>query len=121
MLLEAVEKVNEAQKAVLFKKIQKHFGSVKDLTLAIWGAAFKPPRMTSARRLLSFSSIPCWLRAAHVRLHDPEALANIRSKYGNRLTYCDRPYGALEGADGLAIVTEWQEFRQPDFELMRGS
>ena len=119
LLLEAVEKVNEAQKAVLFSKIQKHFGSVKDLTLAIWGAAFKP-RTDDIREAPALVLIDSLLAAGvHVRLHDPEALANMRSKYGNRLTYCDRPYGALEGADGLAIVTEWQEFRQPDFELMR--
>ena len=54
-----------------------------------------------------------------LRVHDPEALANVRAIYGDRLVYCDRPYGALEGADGLAIVTEWQEFRNPDFEVMR--
>src|SRR5262249_49845954 len=54
-----------------------------------------------------------------LRVHDPEAMANVRAVYGDKLVYCDRPYGALEGADGLAIVTEWQEFRNPDFELMR--
>ena len=54
-----------------------------------------------------------------MRVHDPEAMANVRRPYGDKLTYCDRPYGALEGADGLAIVTEWQEFRNPDFEVMR--
>ena len=46
-------------------------------------------------------------------------MANVRAIYGDKLVYCDRPYGALEGADGLAIVTEWQEFRNPDFEVMR--
>ena len=54
-----------------------------------------------------------------VRVHDPEAMANVREIYGDKLDYCDRPYGALEGADGLVIVTEWQEFRNPDFEVMR--
>src|SRR5205085_3891093 len=54
-----------------------------------------------------------------LRVHDPEAMANVRAQYGERLVYCDRPYGALEGAHGLAIVTEWQEFRNPDFEVMR--
>src|SRR5262249_15137621 len=53
-----------------------------------------------------------------LRVHDPEALANVRALYGERLTYCDRPYGALEQADALAIVTEWSEFRNPDFEVM---
>ena len=54
-----------------------------------------------------------------MRVHDPEAMANVRAIYGDKLTYCDRPYGALEGADALAIVTEWHEFRNPDFEVMR--
>jgi UDPglucose 6-dehydrogenase len=54
-----------------------------------------------------------------IRVHDPEALSNVQAKYGDKIICCDRPYGALEGADGLAVVTEWQEFRQPDFELMR--
>ena len=54
-----------------------------------------------------------------MRVHDPEALANIKAIYGDKLTYCDRPYSALEGSDGLVIVTEWQEFRHPDMELMR--
>ena len=54
-----------------------------------------------------------------LRVHDPEAIANVRRIYGDRLTYCDRPYGALEGADGLVLVTEWQEFRNPDFEVMK--
>ena len=54
-----------------------------------------------------------------LRVHDPEAMANVRKILGNKVTYCDRPYGALEGADGLAIITEWQEFRNPDFEAMR--
>src|SRR5262249_8849315 len=55
----------------------------------------------------------------HLRVHDPEAMVNIKAAYGDNLAYSDRPYGALEGADGLAIVTEWQEFRNPDFEGMR--
>ena len=57
-------------------------------------------------------------RRASLRVHDPEALANVRAIYGDKLTYCDRPYGALEQADALAIVTEWNEFRNPDFEVM---
>ncbi|MHC5542668.1 UDP binding domain-containing protein, partial [Singulisphaera rosea] len=53
-----------------------------------------------------------------VRVHDPVAIDNVREIYGDRLTYCDRPYGALEQADALAIVTEWNEFRNPDFEVL---
>jgi UDPglucose 6-dehydrogenase len=55
---------------------------------------------------------------ALLRVHDPEALGNVRALYGDKLTYCDRPYGALEQADALVIATEWNEFRNPDFEVM---
>jgi UDPglucose 6-dehydrogenase len=119
-LMAAVEHVNEAQKHVLFRKINKHFGeSLRGKTLAIWGLAFKP-RTDDIREAPALTLIDGLLaRGATLRVHDPEALANVRTLYGSRLEYCDRPYGALEGADGLAIVTEWQEFRRPDFELMR--
>jgi UDPglucose 6-dehydrogenase len=119
-LMEAVDRVNTAQKHVLAAKIRKHFsGALKDRTLAIWGLAFKPrtddvreaPALTLIDELLS--------EGMKLRVHDPEAATNVRALYGDRLIYCDRPYGALEGADGLAIATEWQEFRHPDFEIMR--
>jgi UDPglucose 6-dehydrogenase len=119
-LLTAVERVNQAQKQVLFRKIQKHYGhALRDKTLAIWGLAFKP-RTDDIREAPALTLIDALLaEGVHLRVHDPEALANVRALYGDRLVYCDRPYGALEGADGLAIATEWQEFRRPDFEVMR--
>ena len=58
-------------------------------------------------------------QGAEIRVHDPEAIDNVRAIYGDRLVYCDRPYGALEQADALAIATEWNEFRNPDFEVMK--
>lgn len=119
-LMESVDKVNEAQKKVLFRKIYKHYGSaLKDKTLAIWGLAFKP-RTDDIREAPALALIDALLaERVQLRIHDPEALANVRALYGDRLAYCDRPYGALEGADGLAIVTEWQQFRHPDFEVIR--
>jgi UDPglucose 6-dehydrogenase len=119
-LMEAVDQVNEAQKRVLGQKIRAYYGdSLSEMTLAIWGVAFKP-RTDDIREAPALVLIEELLReGVKVRVHDPEALANLRAVYGDRLVYCDRPYGALEGADGLAIVTEWQEFRRPDFELMR--
>src|SRR5438132_3737523 len=119
-LLEAVDRVNEAQKRVLVKKIRKHYGSaLREKTLAVWGLAFKP-RTDDIREAPALVLIDALLaEGVTLRVHDPEAMANVRAIYGDRLVYCDRPYGALEGADGLAIVTEWQEFRNPDFELMR--
>jgi UDPglucose 6-dehydrogenase len=120
VMMEAVDRVNEVQKGVLIDKIRKHYGpELKEKNLAIWGLAFKP-RTDDIREAPALTLIDALLaEGAKVRVHDPEAMANVRTIYGDRVTYCDRPYGALEGADGLAIVTEWQEFRNPDFELMR--
>jgi UDPglucose 6-dehydrogenase len=119
-LMEAVERVNTQQKRVLAQKIRRHYGSeLKEKTLALWGAAFKP-RTDDIREAPALVLIDTLLaEGVALRVHDPEALANLRAIYGDRLAYCDRPYGALEGADGLAIVTEWQEFRNPDFEVMK--
>jgi UDPglucose 6-dehydrogenase len=119
-LMEAVDHVNEAQKRVLGQKIRAHYGdALGEKTLAIWGLAFKP-RTDDIREAPSLVLIDELLQAGvQLRVHDPEAIGNVKALYGDRLVYCDRPYGALEGADGLAIVTEWQEFRRPDFELMR--
>jgi UDPglucose 6-dehydrogenase len=116
----AVEQVNQAQKSVLVRKIQKHFGAaLRGAALALWGLAFKP-RTDDIREAPALTLIDGLLaEGVSLRVHDPEALANVRALYGSRLEYCDRPYGALEGSDGLVIVTEWQEFRRPDFELMR--
>jgi UDPglucose 6-dehydrogenase len=119
-MMQAVDDVNEAQKQVLFRKVSRHFnGDLAGKTIAVWGLAFKP-RTDDVREAPALVLIDELLKAgARVRVHDPEAMANVRAEYGDRLVYCDRPYGALEGADGLAIVTEWQEFRNPDFEVMR--
>jgi UDPglucose 6-dehydrogenase len=119
-MMEAVDAVNEAQKDVLFRKIQQHFqGELRDKTIAIWGLAFKP-RTDDIREAPALVLIDALLQAgAQVRIHDPEALGNARALYGDRLAYCDRPYGAIEQADALTVVTEWNEFRNPDFEVMR--
>jgi UDPglucose 6-dehydrogenase len=118
--MEAVDQVNEAQKRVLVSKVRKHYGSaLREKTLAVWGLAFKP-RTDDVREAPALTLIDALLaEGVRLRVHDPEALANVESLYGDRLVYCDRPYGALEGADGLVIVTEWPEFRNPDFEIMR--
>jgi UDPglucose 6-dehydrogenase len=92
---------------------------LKGKTLAVWGLAFKT-RTDDIREAPALVLVDALLAAgAKIRVHDPEALANVRASYGDKLVYCDKPYGALEDADGLAIVTEWPEFRNPDFEVMR--
>jgi UDPglucose 6-dehydrogenase len=119
-LMEAVHRVNEAQKQVLGQKVRVHYGdALPGKTLAVWGLAFKP-RTDDIREAPALVLLETLLEAGvQLRVHDPEAMENVRRLYGDRLVYCDRPYGALEGADGLVIVTEWQQFRNPDFELMR--
>jgi UDPglucose 6-dehydrogenase len=119
-LMQAVDAVNDDQKRVLFGKVRKHFGDrLAGRTLAVWGLAFKP-RTDDIREAPALTLIDALLGAGvRLRVHDPEAMANVRELYGDKLHYADRPYGALEGADGLAIVTEWPEFRNPDFELIR--
>jgi len=118
-MMEAVDSVNEAQKMVLVRKVFEHFGGgVEGKNLAVWGLAFKP-KTDDVREAPALVLIDALLAAgATLRVHDPESLANVRALYGDQLTYCDRPYGALEQADALAIVTEWNEFRNPDFEVM---
>jgi UDPglucose 6-dehydrogenase len=118
-LVESVDEVNEAQKQILFQKIKKHYGDLKGKTLALWGLAFKP-RTDDIREAPALTLIDELLaHGVSIRVHDPEAMPNVRAIYGDKLAYCDRPYGAVEGADGLVIVTEWQEFRNPDFEVIR--
>ena len=126
-LMQAVDAVNERQKMVLPEKILKHFGpDLSTKCLAVWGLAFKP-RTDDIREAPSLILIRELLAAgASLRLHDPEALDNVRrfmeqncKVEKGRVVFCDKPYGALEGVHGLALVTEWSDYRNPDFELMR--
>ncbi len=117
--LRAVESVNDAQKERLVNKMLAHFGSLKGKTIALWGLAFKPrtddmreaPAIVIVERLLALG--------ASVRAYDPEATEAARSVFGDRITLCDKSYDALTGADALAVVTEWNTFREPDFDKMR--
>jgi len=118
-VLEAVETVNICQKTRLFAKMQQHFGSLKRKTIAIWGLAFKP-RTDDMREAPSIPLIEALLAAgATVQAYDPEAMGVARRIFGSRITYAKGNYEALKGADALAIVTEWNEFRRPDFGRMR--
>lgn len=117
-LLSSVEAVNAAQKRRLFDMLNKHFsGELNGLVIALWGLAFKPNtddmREAPSRVLME----QLWAAGASVRAFDPEARQQARAIYGPRadLTLCDDPYSALEGADALVIVTEWKEFRSPDW------
>ena len=119
-VLKAVDEVNNTQKEVLFRKLHQYFeGDFSGRTVAVWGLSFKP-RTDDIREAPSLVLIDRLLDAgATLRVHDPVALANVRAVYGDRLTYCDHHYEAIENADALAICTEWNEFRNPDFEYMK--
>ncbi len=119
-LMESVDRVNLSQKQVLVRKVQSHFGdALRGKTLAIWGLAFKP-QTDDIREAPALTFIDAMLAAGVTcRVHDPEAMANVREIYGEKLVYCSRPYEAAEGADGLVVVTDWQEFRQPDVDQLK--
>lgn len=122
LMMEAVDLVNEAQKTVLPRKVTDYFGGTEGLkgkTIAVWGLAFKP-KTDDIREAPALVLIDAMLAAgASVRAHDPEAMPNVQEIYGDRVTFSDRQYDCLDQADALAIVTEWNEFRNPDFEVMR--
>ena len=118
-VLHAVEAVNAFQKTRLFTKMKAHFGALKGKTVAVWGLAFKP-RTDDMRDAPSITLIEALLSAgATVQAYDPEATKVAKRIFGSRVTFAARNYDALKGADCLAIVTEWSEFRRPDFARMR--
>jgi UDPglucose 6-dehydrogenase len=118
-ILRAVEEVNSAQKTRLAMKMRSHFGSLKGRTIAVWGLAFKP-RTDDMREAPSIPLIKALLaEGADVQAYDPQAAKVARGIFGSKVTFAAKNYDALKGADCLAIVTEWNEFRRPDFEKMR--
>ena len=118
-ILQAVEEVNLRQKTRLLAKMQAHFGSLKGRTIAVWGLAFKP-KTDDMREAPAIPLITSMLEAgAKVQAYDPEAVKVARGIFGTRIGYAAKTYDALKGADALTIVTEWNEFRRPDFPRMR--
>jgi UDPglucose 6-dehydrogenase len=116
-LLDSVHQVNQRQRELLFRKVVARFGgSLANHCFAVWGISFKPktddireaPAVVTINRLLE--------AGATVRAHDPIALPNLRQLLGDRITFHESGYEALDGADALVIVTEWNEFRSPTFE-----
>ncbi|UQA59278.1 UDP-glucose dehydrogenase family protein [Polyangium aurulentum] len=119
-VVRAVETVNKRQKKLLGQKIRTHFdGNLQGRTVAVWGLAFKPqtddireaPALTLLDDLIA--------SGARVLAHDPQAMQNVLALYGDKITFCDTMYDAVEGADALALVTEWHEYRAPDFHRIK--
>jgi len=120
-ILQSVEAVNEAQKLRLLRKLERHFGGggLKGKRIAIWGLAFKP-RTDDMREAPAVPLIQGLLAAgATVHAYDPEAIKVARGIFGSKVTYAENSYAALTGADALVIVTEWNEFREPDFAKIK--
>jgi len=116
-IVRTVMKVNDRQKTILGKKITEYYGSdLSGKTFALWGLAFKP-ETDDIREAPALELIDELLKAgATVRAFDPEAMDNVRRIYGTKVHFAENMYAALEGAHGLVIVTEWSEFRNPDFD-----
>jgi UDPglucose 6-dehydrogenase len=118
-ILAAVESVNATQKTKLVAMLKKHFGGLKGKTVAVWGLSFKP-RTDDMREAPSIPLIEALLSAgATVQAFDPEAMRVAKGIFGSRITYASSSYDAVKGADALVIVTEWNEFRRPDFARIR--
>jgi UDPglucose 6-dehydrogenase len=119
-ILKAVDSVNMKQRGVILRKIERHFnGNIQGKTFAVWGLSFKPmtddireaPALDIIKELLS--------QGANVRAHDPVAAENVKTIFSDTIEYCAKALDTLKGADALIIVTEWNEFRNPDFGMIK--
>jgi UDPglucose 6-dehydrogenase len=119
----AVDKANDAQKAIMVPRLAAYLGSLQGKVIGVWGLAFKP-RTDDMREAPALTLIQALLVAgAAVRAYDPKAVPHARKLLGEHagLTYCERSYDAADGADALVVVTEWNEFREPDFDRLKAS
>ncbi len=119
-ILQAVEEVNEAQKRLFLQKLERHFGGeLRGRAVAVWGLAFKPGT-DDMRESPSIVLIEGLLKGgATVRGHDPAALDTARRFFGDRIEYCRREYDTLKGAEALVVMTDWLEYRRPDFRRVK--
>ncbi|MFI5183102.1 MAG: UDP-glucose dehydrogenase family protein [Vicinamibacteria bacterium] len=119
-VVQAVDDANNYQKAILVPRVEKYLGGLRGKTIALWGLAFKP-RTDDMREAPALSIIEALTKGgASVRVYDPKAMTAAKRELGETpVTFCHRSYEAVEGADALVIVTEWGEFREPDFERLK--
>jgi UDPglucose 6-dehydrogenase len=118
-VLQAVESANDAQKHVLLEKLKRHLGPLKQKTVAVWGLAFKAETddVRESPALVLVEALLC--EGVQVQVHDPAAMKTAARHLGSRVQYATHAYDALSGADALAIVTEWLEYRNPDFARIK--
>jgi len=120
-LLAAVDAVNDRQKRLLAQKAKAHFGNLRGKKFGVWGLAFKP-KTDDLRQAPALALIDELVAdGAQVTAHDPVASENARGIFGERIQLVQNPYLATEGADALFLVTEWNEFRQPDFARIKSA
>jgi UDPglucose 6-dehydrogenase len=121
-VLESVDEVNHKQRLKIAEKVVKHFGeNLKGKTFAVWGLSFKP-QTDDMREAPAIYTINYLLeRGAKIRAYDPQAMNEARKIFADTIDYCDDNYALLKGAEALLIMTEWQEFREPDFDVIKGS
>ena len=119
-ILECVESSNQRQKRVPAEKVERSLGGLAGRAIAVWGLAFKAQTddMREAASLVVMETLLA--RGATVRAHDPKALDEARRHFGDRVTYVEHRYDALQGADALVVLTEWQEYRVFDYERAKG-
>lgn len=119
-VLKAVEAVNDKQKEILFEKLSRHFdGNLKDKTIALWGLSFKP-ETDDMREAPSLVLVNQLLEAgAHIKAYDPIAVPEARRRAGDNVIFTEDSYGAVIDADALVLVTEWKEFRMPNWEILK--
>jgi UDPglucose 6-dehydrogenase len=118
-VLKAVEAVNQEQKTILFRKINKYFeGDLQDKTIGIWGLSFKP-ETDDMREAPSLEIISSLIEAgAKVKVYDPVAISEAKHHFGESVIYCSNQYEVLDNSDCLAVLTEWSEFRIPNFNMI---
>jgi UDPglucose 6-dehydrogenase len=119
-VLETVDRVNEDQKSVLINKLKRHYsGKLKNKVIAVWGLSYKPQTddVRGAPSLIIISNL--LKEGARIKTHDPVAMSNAKKIFGSRVRYCESAYTTLKDADALIVVTEWNEFRQPDYQRMK--
>ena len=121
-IIQSVMDVNEDQKLILSRRIKNYFGeSIANKTIGIWGLAFKP-NTDDIREAPALTIIDELLKAgAQIKAFDPEAMENVKALMGDKIILCDNQYDAIEGADALAVVTEWNVFRTPDYDRIMSS